>query len=187
MHVKGLISFVLVLAFIVIYFSLVFSLNSFNSEKNFTEAKLIEIENSSMKRNLIENAVDSLIEEEIKKEIAFGSDEPEKINEKISEKLSEFFFIMEEKGIEFSEIASDRKYSETEIKEKKITKEFIKENSKTIVFNLENRLYHVEFIFTGGKNKNNFIGAEIKENSSYQKFFLPVNYSVKIISLRLVK
>ncbi|MFH1663678.1 MAG: hypothetical protein ABH986_02630 [archaeon] len=186
MSQKGLISFVLVLAFIAVYFSLVFSLNSFNSEKNFTEAKLVEIENNSFKRNLLENAVDSLIEETMQEEIAFGSDDPEKINEKISAKLFELFSGMEEKGTEFKETLSGKKYSETEIKGEKISKKFIKENSKTIVFSLENRLYEVQFIFTGGINKNNLAGAEIKENSSTQKFFIPLDYTVKIVSLRLV-
>lgn len=181
---KGLISFILVLIFILIYFNLVYSVNSFNSKKDSSEADLIEMENTSFKRNLIENAVDSLIEEKIKKEIAFGSDNPEIINKKISGELDKLFNEINEN--EFKEIKSEKKYSKTEILGKKVSEKFIEENTKTIVFGLEDRLYEVRFIYTGGINKNNLIGSKITENNSEQKFFIPVNYSVKVISLRFV-
>jgi len=184
---KGLISFVLVLIFILIYFSLVYSISSFNSKKDFTESELIEIENSSFKRNLIENAVDSVIKEEIEKEIMFGSDDPEKIREKVAAKLFETFSGNELKNTEFREITSGKKYTEIKIKGEKLSKEFIEKNSKIIVINLEKTLYLVQFIYTGGINRNKLIGAEIKENSSSQKFFIPVDYSVTVISLRLAE
>ncbi len=181
---KGLISFIIVLIFILIYFNLIYSVNSFNSKQNFTEANLIEIENTSFRRNLIENAVDSLIEETIKKEIAFGSDNPKIINKKISGKLIELFNEISE--TEFKEIHSEKKYSKTEIKGKKLSKKFIEENTKIIVFGLDNKLYETKFIYTGGVNKNNLIGSRITENNSEQKFFIPVDYSVKVISLRFI-
>ncbi|MBU2099948.1 hypothetical protein KKG83_01785 [Candidatus Micrarchaeota archaeon] len=186
MQEKGLTSFILVFFFILVYFSLVYSLQELEAKKNFTEAQLIEIENASFKRKLIEDSVDSIIKEEIEKEIAFGSDEPKKINKKISEKLAEFFSLMEAKGTEFKEIQSEKKYSEIKITGKKAGKEFIEENSKIVVINLKGKLYLVEFIYTAGINKDRLIGAKIKENSSEQKFFIPRNYSVKVIALRLV-
>jgi hypothetical protein len=186
MKEKGLTSFILVLFFVLVYFSLVYSLQEMEAKKNFTEAQLIEIENASFRRNLLENSVDSVIKEEIAKEIAFGSDEPKKINKKIAEKLAEFFSLMEKKGTEFKEINSGKKYSEIKITGKKAGKEFIEENSKVIVMNLEGKLYFVEFIYTAGINKNNLIGAKIKENSSEQKFFIPRNYSIKVIALRMI-
>jgi hypothetical protein len=186
MKEKGLATFVLVLLFILIYFNLIYSMQSLNSKKDFTEAQLIELENSSFKRKLIENAVDSLIQEEIEKEIAYGSAEAEKINKKISEKLIKLFSEIPGKKVEFKEIQSSKKYDKIKIKGKKATKEFIEKNSKTIVMNLENRLFLVEFIYTAGANKNNLIGAEIKNNSSKQKFFIPRNYSVQVIALRMI-
>ncbi len=186
MKFKGIISFVLVLIFILIYFNLVYSINSFNSKKGFTEGTLIEIENLSFKRNLIENAVDSLIREEIRKEINFGSDDPKEINEKVSVKLMNLFSLMEKQGIEFKKIKSNKEYSETEIKGNKITKKFVEKNSKTKVINLEKKIYLVEFIYTAGINKNELIGAEIKEKNSSQKFFIPTDYSIKEITIRFV-
>ncbi len=184
MQHKGLIAFVLVFFFILIYFNLVYSLSSFNSEKNFAEAKLIEIENTSFKRNLLENTIDSVIEEEIKKEIAFGTTEPKKLNEKISEKLIEVFSVLEEKEIEFKEANSGKKYSKIKIRGKKVEKEFLEKNSKTIVINLKETVYLVEFIYTGGLEKNNLIGAEIKEKNSNRNFFIPFNYSVKQVAVK---
>jgi len=184
MKCKGLIAFVLVFLFILIYFNLVYSLNSFNSEKNFAEAKTIEIENTSFKRNLAENAIDSVIEEEIQKEIAFGTTEPEKLKEKISEKLIEVFSVLEEQEIEFKEVNSNKKYNKIKIKGKKVEKEFLEKNSKIIVINLKETVYLVEFIYTGGLEKNNLIGAEIKEKNSYTNFFIPFNYSQKQVAVK---
>ncbi|MFH1663966.1 MAG: hypothetical protein ABH986_04125, partial [archaeon] len=173
--------------FILIYFSLVYSISSFNSKKDFTESELIEIENSSFKRNLIENTVDSVIKEEMEKEIMFGSDDPEKIREKVAAKLFEAFSGNELKSTEFKEITSGKKCAEIKIKGEKLSKEFIEKNSKVIVLNLKETLYLVKFVYTGGINKNQLIGAEIKENSTSQKFFIPVDYSITVISVRLVK
>lgn len=183
---KGLMSFILVLIFILIYFNLVYSIESFNSKKNLAEAELIEIENSSFKRNLLENAVDEVVEETIKKEIQFGSTEGKKINKKISKNLIEFFSELEKKGINAKAMKSSKEYKKTEIKGEKITKEFIEENSKTMVIKLEEKVFLVEFYFTGGLNKNNLVGAEIKENKTKNKFFIPINYSIKLISVKMI-
>ena len=183
---KGLMSFVLVLIFILIYFNLVYSIGEFNSKKNLTEAELIEIEDTSFKRNLLENAVDSVIEETISNEILFGSTEGKKINQKISEKLIKVFSETEAKEIFVKEINSNKEYKKIKITGKEITKEFIEENSKTIVIKLEEKIFLVEFHFTGGINKNNLVGAEITENQSKSKFFIPVNYTVKLIAFRVI-
>ncbi len=173
---KGLMSFVLVIAFILVYSGLIYSFSLFDSEKNFAETQLIETENASFKRNLVEQAVDSAIKEAMQKEIMFGSDDPEKIKEKTALQLESFFSEMKKKGIEFTETNSG----------KKAGKEFIKENSRILVLNIEGKIYVAEFIFTGGTTKNNLVSAEIKENNSSNTFMIPADYSIKIISVRLI-
>ncbi len=187
MKSKGMIAFALVFAFILIYFSLVYSIQEFNSNKNLVEAQLIETENASFKRNLVENSVDELIKETIKKEIMFGSKEPKKIQEKTAENLIHFFEELEKKGIKIKEIELKKEYKKTKIKGKKTRKKFIQENSRIIVIKLYEKIYLTEFYFTAGKNKNKILGAEIKENSSKINFFVPAGYSIKTINARVIE
>jgi actin-like ATPase involved in cell morphogenesis len=184
---KGLISFILLLAFILIYFNLVYSINSLETEKNFTEAKLIEIESASFKRNLIENTIDYLIEEEIEKQINFGSNNAEEIKKKTSQRLMEFFYEMKKHGIEFRQVKANKKYSEIQIKGKEITQKFLEKNTKILVSNIQEKIYRVEFFYTAGITKSNLIGAEIKENQTTQKFFVPAGYSIKKNAVRFVE
>jgi hypothetical protein len=185
---KGLLNFLLVLLFVSLLFSF-FSLDGFSQKKLGKNLQLLlEAEQASFFRTLLEENTDTLVEETIKFEVLKGNTAPRKLKKKIVQNLLTFFSKTEKEFKENPEIVfftarisseNYEEFSKTELTEKDIGL-LLKKNSKVNVIKLKNA-YLVEFVFTGGKNKKEVITARISFENMNSYFFIPAGFSKKVL------
>jgi len=188
---RGLFCFTLVLAFSAGYFSLANSSEETFAELQKGKSLAFEAEKSSLLKHSVEANLDFLIAKAIEEETKKGNLDAEKLNEKIAGKIFNYFNELEKQQgfekIEFFEGNYSKNNYEKILKgkrNKKLGLVFLLENSRVLVLNLEEKVYLVEFSFTGGIFKNKVGYAVISTPNTRDYFLLPVNYSHKTMVVK---
>lgn len=182
---RGVYSFTLVFVFTAILVLLLGASTETGKTLNEGSQRAMEIERASFVRFQLEENTDSIIEKTILKEIKAGNHNGESLNEKISTNLLNYFNQMElspNQGtkIEFFEVNSSalsKQFTPITNPSKKLSG--LKKYCKTIAVNLKERVFLVEFYFTGGLMKNRAVLAKIRVGKAKQYYLLLPGYSVK--------
>jgi len=175
---RGIYSFVLVFAFTASLLLVIFTAGIAREKLSESELAAARIEKISFQRFQLEENTDAIIEESIQFGILAGQRDGEALNKFISLNL-ELFYSGKEK-IEFFEVnIRDLTAHFTPIKKELTPLKSLEQNCKTIVLNIKEHVFLVQFEFTGGLMKDKAVLGRIKEGNAEQYFLLLPGYSIE--------
>lgn len=167
MNKKGLFCFLVALGFAGFLAGSAESISEETANFNSAKALCLEIESLDMKRAVLEENTDFLIEEAMKHEILLGNRDPESVKLKANAKLAGFFEKIRGEKTAFPENTGDLEL-------------FLNGNSGLIIIEYGNLVF-AEYSFTGGILKNNFFYAKLASENSEKLFEIPIGYSEKAL------
>ncbi len=170
-------------ALIVLFFlsaSLALSKSLLDAKSGMLESRnlLLEMENANLARSLMEENLDLLVEKTLRKEMAAGNRNPDKLKKLLDKKIEGYLKEVQEFygnefetgfGVEFLGYPFPKSVSQA-----------LKENSKVHVVSLKN-FHFGEFNYTGGASKSETISAEILGKKNSTKFLIPAGYSARVL------
>ena len=182
---KGVYSFTLVFIFAACAVAMVAGAGAARAKLGEGSLSAMEIERASFLRFMLEENTDAMVAETIEQEMLAGSTEGEALNAKIAAALEQYFGGMEkEQGlggkIEFFEIGTSglsEQFTPATGNLKKIGG--ISQYCKTVVVNIKEHVFLVQFRFTGGLMKNRAVLGIIRVGGSEQYFLLLPGYSIE--------
>jgi len=175
---RGIYSFVLVFAFTASLL-LVISTTGIAREK-LSEGELVaaRIEKISFQRFQLEENTDAIIEESIQTGILTGNRDGETLNIFISSSIEKFY--SKQKEIEFFEVNTRDLTTHFTPRKKELTPLVsLEQNCKTIVLNIKEQVYLVQFEFTGGLMRDKAVLGRIREGNAEQYFLILPGYSIE--------
>ena len=109
-------------------------------------------------------------------EIRNNNQDTESIKQKANEKISAFFekekeFLAREKSLQLGFLQNNP------------SREFLNENSSLLLISYEG-FFFLEYSFTGGILKNNFLKAEIESENAKKSLELPISYVQHAVVLK---
>ena len=140
--------------------------NMFYSELGKAKTLLIEAEQSSKERTILENNTDKIIYEKLKEQVLLKNFLVESIKNEINLSLTKYFHGK----------ANATNFGE---KNKEVTISFLNENSKAIMLEQEGLIY-AEYTFTGGLNRTASVSKVIGTNIT-TIFKIPAGHTTKVI------
>lgn len=170
MNKKGIFCFLLLLCFLGIQIAM--QKNTVENQQIFSQAEALcfELEKVDLKRTVLEENLDFLVREAMLEEAKKQNFDSEKIKKRVNEKLLEFFSAVEkETGTGFFGVLP-------------LSLKYLNSNSEALAIHY-NGFWIVEYNYTGGVLKSNFLRAKIELENSEKEFELPVGYIQKITVL----
>jgi hypothetical protein len=164
MDSKGFFCFLLLLAFIAIELELLAGFGDAGNEVAEATAPAFEAEKLALVRSLLEESVDSVVEEGLREGLLLELG-PEGIKVGVNERLA----------LLFSEAGKAYGFVEFEAVSK--SPAFLNENSSVIVSRLGKKSIQAEYHFSGGVMKSNFVLVRIQGRQSVAEFMVPAGYT----------
>lgn len=185
----GLFSFVIVLLFIQANF-IILGMNTAQL-KEYGEARgyLLQMENANFVRAVIEENFDYLIYRTMEMEIERRNSSPVLIKETLFNNIQKFFSEIGRKHNQAPRIEVSLSQFNYGIPKKmemlkgldSLGMSELKNNFNVLVVNVEEKIFLVEFNYTGGFLKNKILYAIISYPGYEQLFLVPVDYSSKLL------
>ncbi|HLD58228.1 MAG TPA: hypothetical protein VI977_01125 [archaeon] len=176
MNSKGLFCFFLVISIAGMQAAMHAQALQENEKFEKTRSLSIEIESLDFARTIIEENADFIAEQAMAEEIRNNNQDTESIKQKANEKISAFFekekeFLAREKSLQLGFLQNNP------------SREFLNENSSLLLISYEG-FFFLEYSFTGGILKNNFLKAEIESENAKKSLELPISYVQHAVVLK---
>ena len=188
---RGLFAFSIGMILLIIMVNFVLIEKSFSEKINETKNILIDGENASKERTLLENNFDRVIEEKLLEQIKLKNYNNGLAKKIISKEIEEKFPEIEQTSIFDAELNEDEQDAESKKNKIKIDSDFLEETSEVILIETDEGTY-AEYTFTSTKMKDKIMQKRFGKKSIIL-FKVPIGYSVKkffplnLIGLELIK
>ncbi len=188
---RGLFAFSIGMILLIIMVNFVLIEKSFSEKINETKNILIDGENASKERTLLENNFDRVIEEKLLEQIKLKNYNNGLAKKIISKEIEEKFPEIEQTSIFDAELNEDEQDAESKKNKIKIDSDFLEETSEVILIETDEGTY-AEYTFTSTKMKDKIMQKRFGKKSIIL-FKVPIGYSVKkffplnLIELELIK
>lgn len=187
MNAKGVLSFVLVLAFLLIYLTLFLGESSAYNEMNSSKKYMIAMEQINARRTIIENNLDFIIVENLKKEFYSGVREPEEIKKAVNLKILN---LLENNVAVSEELGTEMQCCKNELKEnynslscagaENLGIDFLEKNSKVIIVKAA-EFYSITYIYSAGILKNEIPSCDVCTDDFCTVFAIPAGYEKTVV------
>ncbi len=168
MNSRAFFCFVLLLAFLAVELEFLAGFGNANSQVAAATAPAFEAEKLALVRSLLEESTDNAVEESLKEGLALELG-PKGIKSRVNERLA----------LLFSE--AEKAYGIVEFEARAKSPGFLNENSSVIVSRLGKKSVRVEYFFSGGIMKSNFVLARIEGREAIAEFRIPAGYTASAV------
>lgn len=179
MNSKGFFSLLLLFAFVILLARVQEDINFQKQEILKAKAVMLQAEKANYLKTELEQNTDFIIEKTIERELKNGKSNPAELQARIVASLELFFKQMENEreGLTFYHSSSFLGFKKIG-KGKKEKFSGFGDWFKTIIVNVKENAFLVEFEFTGGILKDNLVFAMLESKNQKQAFAIPTGYKI---------
>jgi len=164
---RGFFGFVLVFAMLIMLLGLAATENNFYCRLGEAGALMIEAEQASKERGLMDSSLDKIVAAKLGEQIAEENFEAGTVKEEVNRALADYFAGKADATTSLFEFLGEP------------NEEFLNENSEAFLIEKDGITY-AEYVFTGGLFRNRTVSGK-PGGQAVARFFVPAGYTVRVV------